>query len=85
MKSSSLRNKNLSEYSKQELIDILTFIEEKYNHKSEKLRAAHFKLARVRVRMKTQKKILNRLRSRVVELTPQQLHLRRQHHDVNQQ
>lgn len=62
--------KSLEEYSKDELIGLLTNIEEQYNSKSERLKHIVAKLTQARIRIKTQKKSLEHLRKRVVELTP---------------
>jgi len=62
--------KNLEDYTKDELIGLLTNIEEQYNSKSERLKHIVAKLAQARIRIKTQKKSLEHLRKRVVELTP---------------
>jgi endonuclease III-like uncharacterized protein len=62
--------KNLADYSKDELIELLTNIEEQYNSKSARLKNIVTKLTQARMRIKTQKKSLQHLRMRVVELTP---------------
>jgi endonuclease III-like uncharacterized protein len=62
--------KNLADYSKDELIELLTNIEEQYNSKSARLKNIITKLTQARMRIKTQKKSLQHLRKRVVELTP---------------
>ena len=62
--------KSLEEYSKDELIGLLTNIEEQYNSKSERLKHIVAKLTQARIRIKTQKKSLEHMRKRVVELTP---------------
>jgi predicted nuclease with TOPRIM domain len=62
--------KNLEDYTKDELIGLLTNIEQQYNSKSERLKHIVSKLAQARIRIKTQKKSLEHLRKRIVELTP---------------
>jgi chromosome segregation ATPase len=62
--------KDLIHYSKDELIRLLTSIEEQYNSKSKNLRDVHSKLTRARIRIQAQKQRLQHLRKRVVELTP---------------
>jgi predicted nuclease with TOPRIM domain len=62
--------KNLEDYTKDELIQLLTNIEEQYNSKSDRLKHIISKLAQARMRIKTQKKSLEHLRKRIVELTP---------------
>lgn len=62
--------KDLADYSKEELIELLTNIEEQYNTKSARLKNIVAKLSQARMRIKTQKKSLQHLRQRVVELTP---------------
>jgi chromosome segregation ATPase len=62
--------KELADYSKDELISLLTNIEEQYNSKSARLKNIVAKLTQARQRIKTQKKSLEHLRKRVVELTP---------------
>lgn len=64
--------KDLIDYSKPELIALLTAIEEQYNSKSERLRTVHSKLSRAKVKIQTQKQRLQHLRTRIVELTPKQ-------------
>jgi predicted nuclease with TOPRIM domain len=64
--------KDLVDYSKPELIALLTAIEEQYNSKSERLKTVHSKLSRAKIRIQTQKQRLQHLRSRIVELTPKQ-------------
>lgn len=66
----SIPKKDLVDYSKPELIALLTAIEEQYNTKSEKLKVVHSKLSRARTRIQAQKQRLQHLRKRVVELTP---------------
>ena len=66
----AIPKKDLADYSKPELIALLSAIEEQYNTKSEKLRAVHSKLSRARSRIQSQKQRLQHLRKRVVELTP---------------
>jgi predicted nuclease with TOPRIM domain len=68
----TLPKKDLVDYSKAELIAILTAIEEQYNSKSERLRNVHSKLSRARVRIQAQKQRLQHMRRRIVELTPKQ-------------
>ena len=63
-------SKNLVNYSKEELIQLLASIEERYNLKSENFKNVHSKLARARVRIQVQKQRLQYLRKRIVELTP---------------
>jgi len=60
----------LAEYSKLELIALLTAIEEQYRSKSERLKVAHSKLFKARAKIQDQKLRLQHLRKRVVELTP---------------
>ena len=62
--------KNLEDYTKDELIGLLTNIEQQYNSKSERLKHIVSKLAQARIRINTQKKSLEHLRKRIVELTP---------------
>jgi predicted nuclease with TOPRIM domain len=64
--------KNLADYSKDELISLLTSIEDQYNSKSERLKKIVARLAHAKLTIKTQKKNLQHLRKRVVELTPVQ-------------
>ena len=66
----NLPKKNLVDYSKPELIALLTAIEEQYNSKSERLKHIVTKLSRAKVRIQTQKERLQHLRKRIVELTP---------------
>lgn len=66
----SIPKKDLADYSKPELIALLTAIEEQYNNKTEKLRDVHTKLSRARNQIQAQKQRLQHLRKRVVELTP---------------
>jgi predicted nuclease with TOPRIM domain len=64
--------KDLVDYSKPELISLLTAIEEQYNSKSERLKHIVTKLSRAKVRIQTQKQRLQHMRKRIVELTPKQ-------------
>ena len=64
--------KSLADYSKDELIGLLTNIEEQYNSKSERLKHIVTKLTQAKLTIKTQKKSLQHLRKRIVELTPVQ-------------
>lgn len=64
--------KNLADYSKEELIELLTNIETQYNSKSERLKKIVSKLTQAKLTIKTQKKSLQHLRKRIVELTPVQ-------------
>lgn len=66
----TINGKELADYSKDELIELLTNIEEQYNSKSARLKNIIAKLTQARLRIKTQKKSLQHLRQRVVELTP---------------
>jgi predicted nuclease with TOPRIM domain len=66
----TIPKKDLVDYSKPELIALLTAIEEQYSTKSEKLKVVHSKLSRARSRIQAQKQRLQHLRKRVVELTP---------------
>ena len=68
----TIPKKDLVEYSKAELIAILTAIEEQYNSKSERLKTIHSKLTRARIRLQSQKQRLQHMRKRIVELTPKQ-------------
>lgn len=62
--------KELFNYSKDDLVRLLTSIEEKYNSKAENLREARTKLTKARIRIQVQKQRLQHLRKKVVELTP---------------
>jgi hypothetical protein len=64
--------KELTEYSKAELIVLLTAFEEQYNSKIERLKNTSSKLVRARTRLKAQKESLQHMRMRVVELTSPQ-------------
>jgi predicted nuclease with TOPRIM domain len=75
MKTTNTPNKNLADYSKDELIQLLTNIEEQYNSKSERLKKIVTKLTMAKQRIKNQKKNLEHLRKRVVELTPRNKHV----------
>lgn len=66
------KKKDLVDYSKIELIAILTAIEEQYNSKSERLKNIVSKLTRARIRLQAQKQRLQHMRNRIVELTPKQ-------------
>ena len=66
------KKKDLVDYSKPELIAILTAIEEQYNSKSERLKNIVSKLSRARIRIQAQKQRLQHMRKRIVELTPKQ-------------
>ena len=68
----TIPKKDLVDYSKAELIAILTAIEEQYNSKNERLKNVHSKLTRARIRIQSQKQRLQHLRRRIVELTPRQ-------------
>jgi len=70
MKIKLTADKNLSDYSKPELIQLLTDIENKYNSKTERLNKIVSKLSNARQKIKSQKTKLQYLRKRVVELTP---------------
>ena len=61
--------KELTEYSKAELIVLFKFIEEQFISKSERLKDTSSKLVRARTRLQSQKQSLQHLRMRVVELT----------------
>lgn len=75
MKTTNTTEKNLADYSKDELIQLLTNIEEQYNSKSERLKKIVAKLTMAKQRIKSQKKNLEHLRKRVVELTPRSKHI----------
>jgi hypothetical protein len=64
--------KELTEYSKAELIVLFRFIEEQFISKRERLRDTSSKLVRARTRLQSQKQSLQHLRMRVVELTSPQ-------------
>lgn len=66
-------SKNLADYSREELIELLTNIETQYNSKSERLKKIVTKLTQAKLTIKTQKKNLQHLRKRIVELTPAQV------------
>jgi predicted nuclease with TOPRIM domain len=72
MKTNNTTPKNLADYSKDELIELLTNIEDQYNSKSERLKKIVTKLTQAKLTIKTQKKSLQHLRKRIVELTPAQ-------------
>ena len=65
----AMETKNLEDYSKDEVIELLRALEEKFNLKNERLKLATTKLQRARTEMKSQKEHLQKYRKQIVRLT----------------
>jgi hypothetical protein len=61
--------KELDEYTKTELISLITVYEEQFNTKNERLKDTSSKLTRARIRLQLQNQRLQHMRKRIVALT----------------